>query len=309
MGACAKHWAWALLAGSLLAASPLFAQRGDPNEEAAQKGFMTDLGRSPAWHLAQLKRMSAAIAALKPQRPGVVDAYVVSAGLDSDPVFGREAAEAAKVLSRRYDAEGRTLLLAAGGGAGPVPNGSPANLQTALAAVAGVMDPKEDVLLLYTTSHGGPKVGIVYKDGENGYGFIAPKNLAATLNGLGIHNRMVMISACYSGIFIPDLVDDDTVLITAASPVTTSFGCAAANDWTFFGDALINNAFRAPAKLDEAMGQALSLIGGWERMRGLPASNPQFYVGTRARLWLQSLEARTPQTTTPKVGRPAIEEK
>ena len=59
----------------------------------------------------------------------------------------------------------------------------------------------------------------------------------------------------------------------------------------------------------EAMGQALSLIGGWERMRGLPASNPQFFVGARARGWLTSLEARTPVTTTPKVGRPAIEEK
>ena len=309
MGAARKRWGWGILAAGLLGLSPLFAQRADPNEEAAQKGFMTDVGRAPAWHLTQLKRMSAAIAALKPQRPGVVDAYVVAVGLDSDPVFGREAAEAAKVLSRRYDADGRTLLLAAGGGAGPVPNGSPANLQAALAAVAGLMDAKEDVLLLYTTSHGAPKVGLVYKDGENGYGYIAPKNLAATLNGLGIHNRMVLISACYSGIFIPDLVNDDTVLITAASPVTTSFGCAPANDWTFFGDALINNAFRAPAKLDEAMGQALSLIGGWERMRGLPASNPQFFVGARARGWLTSLEARTPATTTPKVGRPAIEEK
>ncbi len=309
MGQTAKHWRRALLAACLLGTAPLFAQRADPNEEAAQKGFMTDVGRPPAWHLAQLKRMNAAIAALKPQRPGVVDAYVVSVGLDSDPVFGREAAEAAKVLARRYDADGRTVLLAAGGGAGPVPNGSPANLQAALAAVAGLMDPKEDVLLLYTTSHGAPKVGIVYKDGENGYGFIAPKSLAKTLDGLGIRNRMVLISACYSGIFIPDLVNDDTVLITAASPVTTSFGCAPANDWTFFGDALINNAFRAPAKLDDAMGQALLLIGTWERMRGLPSSNPQFFVGAHARGWLQSLEARMPATTSLKVGRPAIEEK
>lgn len=309
MGRAGKAWGWAGLAACLLVAIPLAAQKPDPNEEAAQKAFMADLGRPPAWHLTQIKRMNAAIAALKPQRPGVVDAYVVSIGLDSDPVFGREAAEAAKVLSRRYDAEGRTLLLAAGGGAGPVPNGSPANLQAALAAVAGLMDPKEDVLVLYTTSHGAPKVGIVYKDGDNGYGFVAPKSLAGMMEGLGIRNRMVMISACYSGIFIPDLANDDTVLVTAASPVTTSFGCAPGNDWTFFGDALINNAFRAPAKLDEAMGQALSLIGNWEHLRGLPPSSPQFFVGAKARTWLQALEARTPATVTPRVGRPAIDEK
>ncbi len=306
-----RGWKALLGAAAIMAAMPLpvGAEIPDPNEQAAQRAFMSDQGRPPGWHLAQMKRLSAAIAGLKPQRPGVVDAYVVSVGLDSDPVFGREAAEAARVLARRYDAEGRTLLLAAGGGAGPVPNGSPENLQAALAAIAGVMDPKEDVLLLYTTSHGAPKVGLVYKDGDNGYGFIAPKSLAGMLDGLGIKSRMVMISACFSGIFIPDIVNDDTVLITAASPVTTSFGCTPANDWTFFGDALINNAFRAPARLDEAMGQALSLIGNWERLRGLPPSNPQFFVGARARNWLQALEARTPVTITAKVGRPAIEGK
>ena len=48
--------------------------------------------------------MTRALATLQPQRKGVVDAYVVTVGLDSDPVFGREAREAGKVLSRRYDA-------------------------------------------------------------------------------------------------------------------------------------------------------------------------------------------------------------
>lgn len=86
--------------------TPVGAEKLDPNEEAAKRAFMSDQGRPPGWHLAQLERLSAAIAGLKPQRPGVVDAYVVSVGLDSDPVFGREAAEAARVLARRYDAEG-----------------------------------------------------------------------------------------------------------------------------------------------------------------------------------------------------------
>lgn len=59
----------------------------------------------------------------------------------------------------------------------------------------------------------------------------------------------------------------------------------------------------------EAMGQALSLIGNWERLRGLPSSNAQFFVGTHARNWLRALEARTPMTVTARVGRPAIEGK
>src|SRR4051812_14863401 len=58
------------------------------------------------------QRLQAALSRLQPQRPGVVDAYVVVAALDADPVFNREAREAGRVLARRFDAQGRTLVLA-----------------------------------------------------------------------------------------------------------------------------------------------------------------------------------------------------
>ena len=81
-----------------------------------------------------------------------------SIALDSDPVFGREAREAGKVLSRRYDAAGRTLVLAGsdGRGAERAAEGSLHALSLALARIAELMDPDEDVLVLYTTSHGAP---------------------------------------------------------------------------------------------------------------------------------------------------------
>ena len=90
---------------------------------AAEKGMSWEQGHSAQWHLEQHRRLSKALDALKPQRPGTVDAYVIVAGLDADPVFQREAAETAKVLARRYDAEGRTVLLASGSAAAP--DGSP----------------------------------------------------------------------------------------------------------------------------------------------------------------------------------------
>ena len=81
---------------------------------------------------------------MQPQRKGVVDAYVVAVALDSDPVFSREAREAGKVLSRRYDAAGRTIVLAGTDGSGDskLPRGSPDNIAAALARVAEVMDPQ-----------------------------------------------------------------------------------------------------------------------------------------------------------------------
>jgi Peptidase C13 family len=284
------------------------SERQPAPEDFADKGFMTDMNRAPGWYYAQHKKLAAALAALKPQRPGVVDAYVIAVGMDADAVFGREAAEASRVLARRFDAEGRTLLLSAGGGAGDpaVPHGSPQSLSLALAAVAATMDVKEDVLILYSTSHGDPKLGLAYQDGSNGYGMISPKRLAELINGLGIERRLVMLSACYAGVFVPKLASDESIIITAASSTTTSFGCAATNDWTFFGDALINNALRTPKPLAEAVGTAFGLVTQWEMFKGLPASNPQFKIGAKASDWLTPLESRMPATTTAKVGRPAI---
>lgn len=298
----------ALVLAGLAGFAPVQAQRGDPNEEAAIRGIETNQGRSPQWLYADHRKLSAGLASLAPQRPGVVDAYVIAIGLDSDPVFGRESSEASRVLSRRYDAAGRTVLLAAGGGAGnaAMANGSPANLAIALGAVSSVMDRNEDVLVMFATTHGAPGVGLVYKDGEKGYGMVAPRRLAEMLASFGFRRKMVLISACFSGAFVPDLADDDSIIVTAASAVTPSFGCAPSSDWTFFGDALINNALRNPVPFDTAVGQAFGLVTQWEMFKGVPASGPQFHFGRQVRQWLDPLEARMPRQATAKVGRAAI---
>jgi hypothetical protein len=117
---------------------------------------------------------------------------------------------------------------------------------------------------------------------------------------------MLLLSACFSGIFLPLLTNDQTVIVTAASSQRTSFGCAPGNDWTFFGDAVVNNALRKPQKFDAAMDEATQLISGWEGELKLLPSRPQVFVGDNARVWLDALEARMPKTQTAKVGRPAI---
>ena len=106
--------------------------------------------------LAERRKLDAALAALQPQRPGTIDAYVVAVALDSDPVFSREAREAGTVLSRRYGAAGRTITLAGPDGrSAGLAKGSLTSLTLALARIAELMDPAEDVLVLYSTSHGG----------------------------------------------------------------------------------------------------------------------------------------------------------
>jgi len=298
------------LALVMLATNPATGkEQGFNPVEAAKNGWSMEQGRSAAWQLAQHKRLGTAISALQPQRNGVIDAYVVSVGLDSDPVFAREAGEAAKVLGRRYGAAGRTIFLTAGAddrGNG-TPQGSPPNLATALAAVAAKMNLKEDVLILFATTHGDPNTGLAYRDGDKGVGMIAPMRLANLLDDLGFERRMILLSACYSGIFLPLLTNENSIIVTAAASNRTSFGCAPGNDWTFFGDALINNGLRKPQPFDKATEEAASLIGKWEASKQLPPSRPQTFVGDKAIMWLGPLEERMPKTETAKVGKAAIE--
>jgi len=277
-------------------------------EASLKLGPELERNRDPRWLLAEQRRMNKALGALQPQRKGVVDVYVVSVGLDSDPVFGREAREAGKVLSTRYGGAGRTIVLAGtnGSAASDLPNGSITNLTLALARIRELMDPNEDVLVLYSTSHGAP-VGIVYHDADDGFGILSPTRFAGILDGLGIKNRMLIISACYSGVFVPALASPTTALFTAASDSRPSFGCAADNDWTFFGDAMINHAFRKPQTLKAASDEARGLITQWESQGGVNASNPQVSIGASTGTWLAPIEARMPKTATQPVGRPATD--
>lgn len=255
--------------------------------------------------LADRRRLDAALAALQPQRKGTVDAYVVSVALDSDPVFGREAREAGRVLTRRYGATGRTVTLAGPDGRfGGLPTGSLTALALTLARISELMDPKEDVLVLYTTGHGAPE-GLAYHYGDSGYGLLSPFRLRQVLTELGLERRIVFLSACFSGVFVPHLASPNTALVTAAAD-KTSFGCQADNDWTFFGDALVNHALRKPQALAAAIDEARREIDGWEASYRLDPSQPQVSIGTSVGGWLGALEARLPRDASAPVGVPAI---
>lgn len=258
--------------------------------------------------LEQRRRLASALDELEPQRRGTVDAYVIAIALDSDPVFAREAREAGRVLGQRYDAAGRTLVLAGPDGErDDRPRGSIESLLVSIAHVAELMDPAEDALVLYTTSHGN-KLGLAYHYGDTGYGVLSPARLAGALEEVGIERRILIISACFSGVFVPALASANTAILTAAASERNSFGCEPENDWTFYGDALINRAMRQPVSLDEAAREANRTIAGWESSRRLLASLPQSAIGAKVGEWLPALEARMPPVASAPVGRPAIGE-
>lgn len=254
------------------------------------------------------QRLASALAGLQPQRPGTVDAYVVVVALDSDQVFNREAREAGRVLARRFDAAGRSIVLAADEG----PDrgqaiGSPTNLAQALSRVAELMDENEDVLILYSTSHGSPRAGINYRDLARGSAVITPEQLAAQLSERKFQNRLIILQACFAGQFVPALAGPRTVVVTAASAMRSSFGCTADNDWTFFGHALVNQALRQPDTFVRQFRRAFVSIYGWEKKLGIEPSDPQISVGKETAGWLAALDARGPKEANMPVGKPPSE--
>jgi hypothetical protein len=94
-----------------------------------------------------------------------------------------------------------------------------------------------------------------------------------------VQHRIVIISACYSGVFIPHLANANTLVITAADSDHPSFGCQDGAQWTYFGEALFNNAMRRAATLREAFALARTLVSKRERRNGFAPSNPQIAGG------------------------------
>jgi hypothetical protein len=89
----------------------------------------------------------------------------------------------------------------------------------------------------------------------------------------------VVISACYSGVFVGPLANDDTLVMTAADTDHSSFGCQDKVKWTYFGDAFFNKALRHTADLRSAFAAARKLISVREKQEGLVPSNPQIAGG------------------------------
>ena len=89
---------------------------------------------------------------------------------------------------------------------------------------------------------------------------LTPQQVASALDSEGIKNRVVIVSACFSGIFVPPLQNDNTIVMTASDDKSTSFGCAPERDWTYFGDALFQQSLQPGTDFQQAFDHARVLI-------------------------------------------------
>jgi len=277
-------FAWVCVAGPATA-----QQQRDPFN--GQFGVV-ELAPSPADSAQQTQLMGEALRNLAPQRPGQQDVYMITAALWGDPVFEREATQAEAIMRPHFGAEGRSIILTAGPpGPRTYPAATPNNIAAAIGQVGALIDPNEDLVVIFITTHGAPDGTAVIREHNRMFAGLRPTHLAAMLSQANIRNRIVIVSACFSGAFIAPLANDDTIVLTAAQHDRSSFGCQPENEWTFFGDAFFNHALRNGDSLIQGFDNAKRQIERWERERNLsPPSNPQRYVGARAEQMLRRAE-------------------
>lgn len=244
--------------------------------------------------------LDAAFAAMPAQRPGHPDLYVIGlAGDGHEDVFRNEIAWLDTVANARLDAGGRVVRLvnhADSFGTVPRPLATLDNLRTALAHAGAAMDGDEDLLLLFLTTHGTEDHALVLQLYPVVDARISPEQLRAALDDAGIRRRVVVVSACYSGGFLPALRDPGTLAIAAARHDRTSFGCGSEASLTYFGRAWLVEGLNQSTDLIAAFEHAERAVARRERDAAYPPSLPQIAVGDDIRATLQAWQASLPRT-------------
>jgi len=228
---------------------------------------------------AQSRLLQEQFAQLKPSRKGETGIYTLAiAGWADQDVFVKELDGALEVLGSVLPIKGGTVrLINRRQTVETIPLATASNYAAAVRGLGNAMDKDNDVLVLVMTSHG-EQTGFALQL-PGGTAELTPQQVAAALDGEGIKNRVVIVSACFAGIFVPPLANDNTIVITAADAKHTSFGCAPERDWTYFGDAFFHQSLHPGADFENAFEHARVLIHGWEMMDHATPSNPQGAFG------------------------------
>lgn len=244
----------------------------------------------------QPSRIAAAVERVAPNtgnKPAVF--FVGFAGDGDESIFKREAVFAQTVFADHFGSADRSMeLINDIDDRDSYPLATVTGLTDALKLLAERMNPDQDVLVLTLTSHGS-REGIAVSNGSLPLLQLGPTELRQALDEAGIKWRVLIVSACYSGVFLEPLETDSTLIATASDAEHSSFGCADDRDLTYFGEAFFKDSIPTTPTLEEAFKKAADLIQHRETAEHLEHSNPQLYVGSAIRQKLAPLEKDRPQ--------------
>jgi hypothetical protein len=135
-----------------------------------------------------------------------------------------------------------------------------------------------DGCLVYFSSHGSP-AGIVVADQ-----LLSPAGLSRMIDAAcGGRPTVVILSACFSGVFVPAIADANRAVFTAARPDRSSFGCTEDARYPYYDDCILSSFPQTDDFLALA-DRAKACVAARETAEGLkPPSEPQISVGAGLR--------------------------
>ncbi len=145
-------------------------------------------------------------------------------------------------------------------------------------ALHGLAQQAKGGCLFYLTSHGAPQGAVL--DGQ----LLPPRVLDALISdACGNRPTVVVISACFSGVFVPVLAGSNRMILTAARPDRSSFGCSESDKYPYFDACMLQVLPQAHDFV--ALGPKVqACVAQREIDTGMsPPSEPQVFVGAGLR--------------------------
>lgn len=227
--------------------------------------------------LNQGRLLEQALAAVPPSTAAIELYSLALAGDGKQSVFMREADYVTGMLASRFGAIGQITLANHRDHLADRVMASRETLSRSVQTLAARSGP-EDLVLIYLTSHGTSEHELVLDQPRLQLGDLPADELAAVLAPLKGRDKVVVISACYSGGFIPALRDEKTLIMTASRADRVSFGCSEEADFTYFGDALFAQALNQTDDLQQAFELASRHVAEREIADNYEASQPQIWA-------------------------------
>ncbi len=248
---------------------------------AASNGY----ANPPANVMAQLDRV-------QPQRPGLVDLYALIIGGDgSENVFQREVKTVRARLEANLPASGHTVTMINNRNL-PQPEVTLNSIEYVVKQFAEKMDKEQDLFFLHLTSHGSPNHYLVLQHPREKLNWLGTKELAMILRRSGIRHRFIVISGCFSGGFIRELANENTVVVTASASTVSSYGCGDKSEITDFSRVFYTKALGKSRPLIEAAQLAVQYVHEEEKRQSRDHSYPQTHIGANMNEYMRQFEAQ-----------------
>jgi hypothetical protein len=153
----------------------------------------------------------------------------------------------------------------------------PSGMRALERSLTGLKPQQGEGCLIYLTGHGAPE-GLALS-AETPMMFVRPTRMESMLNGCAPRPTVLVVSACFSGVYMrPGITRPERIVMTASAADLTSFGCSNNNRYTFFDQCFLD-AWPRHEQWGMLADEVERCVRETERSGGFPSSKPQLFFG------------------------------